>query len=258
MKTQAKILFIALFITFLYGDSFGQFSRRDSQTTAKQPKNFEHIGCGIRYPFPGRFTQSTSIGYSPYQKLGEGMINRFVADTGTYDIGCIELDDPPRKMKKDELLSVLNADTKSYLADSSEYISLSTSNIKGREIYEFKTKSDNLRRIKYILEGNRVLIFLAGSNDVSGIEKALKLFDSVEYFSVKENAEKIMKAAVQKSLPQSPTVKLPQNNVAQNYLKGSVKSVRIEAEDVPVLVGTAERKIRSDETYDKDGNPRKN
>lgn len=232
MKTQTQILLIAILTMFLSSNSLGQFSRTDSQKTAKQPEIFEHTGCGIRYPFPGRFTQSTSIGYSPYQKLGEGMINRFEANLVTYDIGCIELDDPPRKMKKGELISTLNSDTKVYLTDSSEYISLPTTTAKRREIYEFKNKTGYLRHIKYILEGNRVSIFIVGANDVGGIEEGLKLFDSVEHFSVKETAEKSMESATQKSLPQSPTLKLPQTDAAHNNLKGRVKSVRIEAEDV--------------------------
>ena len=55
-------------------------------------------------------------------------------------------------------------------------------------------------------------------------------------------------------LPQSPAVKLPQSDAAHNNLKGGVKSVRLEAEDVPVLVGKQERRIRADETYDNAGN----
>jgi hypothetical protein len=57
-----------------------------------------------------------------------------------------------------------------------------------------------------------------------------------------------------KSLPQTPVVKLTQTDAALNNLKGRVKSVRVEAEDVPVLIGTAERRIRAEETFDRAGN----
>lgn len=254
MKARTKILFIALLIVFLNGDSSGQIGLGNSQKPVKPPENFEHIDCGFRYPFPGQFTLSTSIDYSSYREFGQGQINRFISNSATYDIGCIHLDDPPRKMKKDELISSLNSMTKAYLIDSSEFIPLPATAAGGREIYEFETKTDFLRRIKYILEGNRVLIFLAGSYDLPGIEEALKHFNSVEFFSVRETVEKRMKTATQKSLPQSPALKLTQTDAARNNLKGRVKSVRVEAEDVPVLVGTGERRIVADETYDRVGN----
>lgn len=254
MKIQTKILFIAVLIIFSNGDLFGQLDLGNSKKSLKSSENFEHIGCGFRYPLPGKMTLSTSIGYSPYREFGEGQINRFSSNLVTFDVGCIDLDDPPRKMKKDELLSSLNSMTKDYLKDSSEYISLPVTTISGREIYEFETKKGFLRRIKYVFEGNRVSIFLAGSDDVRGIEEALKLFDSVKHFSLKEVVEKRMETATRKSLPQSPTIKLTQTDAAHNNLKGNVKSVRIEAEDVPILVGTSERRIRSDETYDRAGN----
>jgi hypothetical protein len=254
MKTLTKILLVAILTIFLICDSFGQIGIGSSQKPVKPPENFEHIDCGFRFPFPGKFTMSTSIGYSPYRELGQGTINRFTSDLVTYDIGCIDLDDPPRKMKKDELIASLNSMTKAYLTDSSEFVSLHTTTVSGKEIYEFETKNDFRRRIKYILEGNRVLIFIAGDNDARGIEESLKLFNSVKYFSVKETVEKRMEMATQKSLPQSPTIKLTQTDAAHNNLKGLVKSVRLEAEDVPTLVGTGVRRITSDETYDKEGN----
>lgn len=254
MKTQTKILLIAVLIMFSNGDSFGQFVLGNSQKPVKPPENFEHIDCGFRYPFPGKFTLSTSIDYSPYRELGQGQINRFLSNLVTYDIGCIDLDDPPRKMPKDELISSLNTMTKAYMQDSSEFISLPATSVSGREIYEFETKTDFLRRIKYILEGNRVLIFLAGAYDVRGIEESLKLFNSVKYFSVREIVEKRMETATRKSLPQSSVLKLTQTDAARNNLKGRVKSVRLEAEDVLVLVGTGDRRIVSDETYDRAGN----
>lgn len=264
MKARTKILFIALLIMFSNGDSSGQIGLGNSQKPGKPPESFEHFDCGFRYPFPGEFTLSTSIGYSSYREFGQGQINRFKSNSVTYDIGCIHLDDPPRKMKKDELISSLISMTKAYsslismtktyLIDSSEFISLPATAAGGREIYEFETKTAFLHRIKYILEGNRVSIFLAGSYDLPGIEEALKLFNSVEFFSVRETVEKRMKTATQKSLPQSPALKLTQTDAAHNNLKGRVKSVRVEAEDVPVLVGTSERRIEADQTYDRVGN----
>jgi hypothetical protein len=98
------------------------------------------------------------------------------------------------------------------------------------------------------------LIFLAGAGDVRGIEESLKLFNSVKYFSVRETVEKRMAAAARKSLPQSPALKLTQTAAAHHNLKGRVKSVRQEAEDVPVLVGTGNRRLEADETYDRAGN----
>jgi hypothetical protein len=258
MKPLTKILFIAVLIMFSNGNSFGQIGLGNSQKPMNSSENFEHIDCGFRYPLPGKFTLSTSIGYSPYRDLGEGKINRFTSNLVTYDIGCIDLDDPPRKMKKNELISSLNSMTKAYLQDSSEFISLPVTTVSGKEIYEFKTKTDFLRRIKYILEGNRVLIFLARADSVNEVEEALKLFNSVKYFSVKETVEKRMETETRKSLPQSPALKLTQTDAAHNNLKGSVKSVRSEEEDVPVLVGTGDRRIRSDDTYDRNGNLLKN
>lgn len=251
MKNHTKITLIVILIVnaVSFGQGFG-----GSQKSVEPPENFEMIECGFRFPFQGKFKLSTSIGYSPYQKLGEGKINRFEANLMTYDIGCINLDDPPRKMKKAESISILNSNTKTYLTDSSEYISLPTTTVGGREIYEFKTDKDYLRRIKYIFEGNRVSIFIVGANDVQGMEEGLKLIGAVEHFSVKETVEKRMESAAQKSISQSPNIKLKQTDAAHNNIKGQIKSVRIEAEDVPILVGKAERRIRSDETYDRDGN----
>ncbi len=145
VKTQTKMLLIAVLIIFSNGDSFGQ-GLGGPQKPVKLPENFEHIDCGFRFPFPGEFTLSTSIGYSPYRELGQGKINRFSSNLATYDIGCIDLDDPPRKMSKDELISSLNSMTKAYLQDSSEFIALPTTSFSGREIYEFETKTDFLRR----------------------------------------------------------------------------------------------------------------
>ncbi len=102
------------------------------------------------------------------------------------------------------------------------------------------------------------MIFIASAYGKSGIEEGLKLFNSVKYFSVRETAEKRMQTATQKSLPQSPALKLTQTDAAHNNLKGRVKSVRQEAQDVPVLIGTQERRIESDETYDTAGNLLKN
>ncbi|HMS40163.1 MAG TPA: hypothetical protein PKE69_08060 [Pyrinomonadaceae bacterium] len=254
MKNRIQILLIAVLITFSVVSSFGQILGGNSQKPEKKTKTFEHIGCGFRFPYPGKLTLSTSISYSPYKEFGDGKINRFTSNLATSDIGCIELDDPPRKMKKDELIASLNSMTKSYLSDSSDFISLPSTIAGGREIYEFKTKTDTLRRIKYILEGNRVLIFLASASSIRGIEESLKIFNLVEHFSVGETVEKRMKMATQKSLPQSPTIELKQTDAAHNNLKGLVKSVRVEAVDVPILVGKAERRIRSDEIYDRFGN----
>ena len=254
LNAQTKILLISLLIMFSNGALFGQIVLGGSQTPVKPQENFEHIDCGFSFPFPGKFTQSTSIDYSPYRELGQGLINRFAGSAGFYDIGCIDLDDPPRKMPKDRLIALLNSMTKSYLVDSSEFIALPTTSVSGREIYEFETKADFLRRIKYILRGNQVLIFLAGSTDAHGIEESLKLLNSVKYFSVKETVEKRMKTATRKSLPQSPALKLTQTDAAHNNLKGRVKSVRVEAEDVPVLVGIADRRLVSDDSYDEAGN----
>lgn len=254
VNARAKLLALVFLIIFSNGDSFGQIGTGNSKEPAKPPEIFEHIDGGFRYPFPGTFEVSTSIGYSPYRELGEGQINRFTSNLVTYDIGCIDLDDPARKMKKDELISSLNSLTKAYLADPSEFISRPATTAGGREIYKFETKADFLRRIKYILEGNRVLIFIAGAYDMSGIDEALKLFDSVKHFSLKEAVQKRMVTATRKSLPQSPALKIKQTDAAQNNIKGSVRSVRIEAEDVPILVGTAERRILGDETYDRAGN----
>ena len=220
----------------------------------KTPENFEHIDCGFRYPFPGSYDVGTSIGYSPYRELGQGRIDRFSSSLVLYDIGCIDLDDPPRKIKTDVLISTLIATTKTYLGDSPEFIALPTTNVSGREIYEFETKTDPLRRIKYILVGNRVFIFIGSTYSAQGIEEVLKLFNSVKYFSVRDTAEKRITRATQKTLPQSPAVKFIQTDAAHNNLKGRVKSVRLEAEDVPVLVGKQERRIRADETYDSTGN----
>ena len=189
------ILVIVVLSIFSVGDSFGQFGIGDSKHPVKPPENFEHFDCGFRYPRPGTFTLSTSIGYSAYRNLGDGQINRFTSNLVTYDIGCIDLDDPPRKMKKDELISSLNAMTQAYLADSFEFISRPASNSGGREIYEFESKSFPPRRIKYLLEGNRVLIFLAGAYDVSAVGEAVVFFDSVKHFSVKEAVEKRMATA---------------------------------------------------------------
>jgi hypothetical protein len=125
---------------FSSGDSFAQFILGNSPKPVKPPENFEHIDCGFRYPFPGEFTLSTSIDYSPYREFGQGQINRFSSNLVTYDIGCIDLDDPPRKMPKDALISSLNSMTKAYLQDSSEFSALPTSSVNGREIYEFETK----------------------------------------------------------------------------------------------------------------------
>ena len=258
MKTQTTILLVAVLILFSNSCSFGQIGIGNSQKPVKPPEYFEHIDCGFRFPFPGKLTLSTSISYSPYRELGEGKINRFSSNSATYDIGCIDLDDPPRKMAKNEFISSLNAMTKDYLKDSKEFTALPVATANGREIYEFKTKSDFLRRIKYILEGNRVLIFLAGAYDERGIEESLKLFNSVKYFSVRETVEKRMETATRKSLPQSPAIKLAQTDAVHNNLKGPVKSVRFEAVDVPILVGTGERRIVSDETYDTAGNLLKN
>lgn len=254
MKTQMKILIIAVLIFLSNSNLFAQIGFGNPQEPEKTSKVFEQIECGLRFPIPGRFAQSTSISYSPYRKLGEGTINRFAADTAIYDIGCIELDDPNRKIKKDELISILNSNTKEYLADSFEVISLPSKPVKDKEIFEFKSRSDFMRRIKYILEGNRILIFIASTNYVEKIEEASKLLDSAEYFSVKEISEKRIETATQKSLPQSPATELKQTDASRNNLKGLVKSVRVESEDVPVLVGTAERRIRSDEMYDRFGN----
>ena len=254
VNNRTKILFIVVLSMFSIGDSFGQFGIGDSKIPVKASENFEHFDCGFRYPRPGIFTQSTSIGYSPYRDLGDGQINRFTSNLVTYDVGCIDLDDPPRKMGKVELISSLNAMTKAYLDDSFEFISRPPTISDGREIYEFESKSFPQRRIKYLLEGNRVLIFLAGAYDVSAVEEAVVVFDSVKYFSVKEVVEKRMAAATQKSLPQSPALKLTQTDAAFNNLKGVVKSVRREAEDVPVLVGRGDRRILGDKTYDRAGN----
>lgn len=252
MKVQPKIFLIA-FLAILSNDvSFGQ-GLGDSQKSLKTPENFEHIDCGFQYPFPGSYDLSTSIGYSPYRELGQGKINRFSSSLVIYDIGCIDLDDPPRKMKKDEIISTLNSATKAYLRDSFEFIALPTA-ANSRAIYEFEAKTEPLRRrIKYILEGNRVLIFMFTTYGASGVEEALKLFNSVKYFSVREAAQKRMVTLTQKSLPQTPALQLTQTDAALNNLKGRVKSVRLEAEDVPVMVGKQERRIRTDETYDSSG-----
>jgi hypothetical protein len=257
MKDRMKLILIVLLIIFSNGVLFGQ-GLGGSRNPVKNPKNFEHIDCGFRYPFPGDYTLGTSIGYSPYKELGQGQINRFVSNLAVYDIGCIDLDDPPRKMKKDELISSLNSMTQAYLQDSFEFSALPTTSVIGKEIYEFKTKSDPQRRIKYIFAGNRVLIFLVSAYDVRGIEEALKLFNSVTYFSIRETTEKRMKTATRKSLPQTPALKATQTDAAHNNLKGRIKSVRLEAEDVPILVGKQERRIMSDETYDISGNLLKN
>jgi hypothetical protein len=253
MKAQKKILLIVVLFIFSNNVSFGQ-GLGDSQNSVKTPENFEHIDCGFRYPFPGQYNLATSVGYSPYRELGQGRIDQFWSSLTRYDIGCIDLDDPPRKMKKDELISSLKSMTKAYLQDSFEFIPLSTNSVGGKETYEFETKTEPLRRIKYILEGNRVFIYIAGAYSVSGIEEGLKLFNSVKYFSVRETAEKRMAATTRKPLPQTPALKLTQTDAAHNNLKGRVKSVRLEAEDVPVLVGKQERRIESDETYDTAGN----
>lgn len=253
-NTLIKILFISILTMFSVSCSFGQISIGNSQKSEKKSETFEHIECGLRFPFPGELKLSTSIGYSTYKELGQGTINRFSSNLATYDIGCIELDDPPRKMKKDEFIGSLNSMTKAYLVESSDFMPLPFINIDGREIYEFEAKGDFLRRIKYILQGNRVLILLAGAFDVRGIEESLKIFDSIKHFSIKETVEKRMETATRKSLPQSPALKLIQTDAAHNNLKGPVKSVRVESEDLPILVGTAERRIKSDETYDRLGN----
>jgi len=257
MENRTQIILIVVIIIVVNAASFGQ-GFGGSQKSVEPPENFEMIECGFRFPFPGKFTLSTSVGYSPYQKLGEGKINRFEANMMTYDIGCIDLDDPPRKLKKAELISLLNSNTKTYLADSSEYISLPATTVGGREIYEFKTDTDYQRRIKYIFKGNRVSIFIVGANDAQGMEEGLKFIGAVEHFSVKETVEKTMESATQKTISQSPNIKLKQTDAAHKNIKGQVKSVRIEAEDVPILVGKAKRRIRSDETYDRYGNLLKN
>lgn len=253
MKSQSRILFFVVLILFSYVLSFGQGLGK-SQSSVNTRENFEHIECGFLFPFPGRFTQSTSIGYSPYRELGQGQINRFSSNLVTYDIGCIDLDDPPRKIPRDELITSLNLMTKAYLVDSSEFTVVPTSSVSDKVTYEFETKADFLRRIKYILEGNRVLIFLASAYDARGVDESLKLFNSVRHFSVRETVEKRMETAIRKSLPQSPALKLNQTDAAHNNLKGRVKSVRIHAEDVPILVGKQERRILSDDTYDISGN----
>lgn len=253
MKSQTKILFFVVLILFSSVLSFGQ-GIGGSQSAVKTPENFEHIECGFRFPLPGRLTLSTSIGYSPYRELGQGLINRFSSSLVTYDVGCIDLDDPPRKISKNELISSLNSMTKAYLVDSSEFAVVPTSSVSGKLTYEFETKTDFLRRIKYVLEGNRVLIFLASAYDARGVEESLKLFNSVRHFSVRETVEKRMETAIRKSLPQSPASKLKQSDATRNNLKGRVESIRLESEDVPILVGKQERRIMSDETYDISGN----
>jgi hypothetical protein len=100
MHVQTKILLVAVLIMFSASDSFGQIGSGMSQKPVKPPKDFEHIDCGFRFPFPGEYTLGTSIGYSPYREFGGGEINRFVSSSVIYDIGCIRLDDPPRNMKK--------------------------------------------------------------------------------------------------------------------------------------------------------------
>jgi hypothetical protein len=157
-------------------------------------------------------------------------------------------------MGKDALVSLLNTKTKDYLGDASPFASLGTTRIDGREIYEFDTKVGGPRRIRYILDGNRVLIFLATASDKLGVEDSLKLFNSVKHFSVRKIAEERMETATQKSFPQSPAIKFVQSDVEHNNLKGHVKSVKVEADDVPILVGTAERRIVSDDFYDTAGN----
>ena len=80
---------------------------------------------------------------------------------------------PEEMREKDELISSLNTMTKAYLDDSFEFISRPATISNGREIYEFESKSFPQRHIKYLLEGNRVLIFLAGAYYVSAVGEAI-------------------------------------------------------------------------------------
>ncbi|HQU83811.1 MAG TPA: hypothetical protein PKY59_11825 [Pyrinomonadaceae bacterium] len=251
---KTKLFYLAVLLMCLCSVSQAQGIGSGSMTPKKATDKFNHIDCGFRFPTPGTFTLSTSVGYSPFASLGQGMINRFSSDAATFDIGCIDADDPPRKMPRTQLVTTLVSMTKTYLQDPTEPKPLASSVLKEKEIYEFETKQTFFRRIKYIIEGNRISIFVAASVDEQKLAEALKLFDAVEHFSLKENVKETIASATQKTITQTPALTFPQSDAARNNLKGRVKNVRRESEDVAALTKNAERKILADETYDRTGN----
>lgn len=219
---------------------------------AQTSEEFLFFDCGIKFPDPGRFTEASSVTHSGYRELGEGRINRFVSNVATFDIGCIDLDDPFRKLPRAALIAKLNVMTEAYLEDSLKLKALSAARSAGRDIYEFESKSGILRYLKYIFDGHRVFVFIAEVNTAENMKTALSLFGKVSNLPLRKLGEDSIASITVPSLPQSPALKTLQSDAALKNLKGPVKHVRREDVDLPA--GTSERKIKSDETFDATGN----
>lgn len=246
------LLFVVLVFLFSLASMSQGLGGAGRSAVTSNSGYIELADCGIRFPDPGRRTLYSSVTHTAFRELGQGRIERFVSDVALFDIGCIDLDDPFRKIPRAALIERLKPMTEAYFQDTLNFKTLSAARSGGRDVYEFESDTRVMHHVKYVVDGSRVFLFVARAVSRKEMQEALTLFRGVSDYSVRKSTEDSIASIAVPSLPQTPRLKTPQSDAAFNNLKGRVKHVRVETVDIPA--GTFERRIKADETYDDAGN----
>jgi hypothetical protein len=213
----------------------------------------------------GRFTISLPqqiSGYSPQSANTpngrmEGSMFNWRTALGTFIVGYVQRPDVIESMGKKALDLLRGAAMTGLEGRLTNETDISLEGHPGRQLkIEF---SDGFNIIRIFLVGNRVYQVVGGfpmekKNQEPAVIKILDSFKLLSQADVEAELKRKIAAATPSPLPQEPVAKRPKPDAADEGLKGRVKTIFTESEDLSGTWAVSKRKPSSMEYFNEQGN----
>ena len=252
------ILFVLLSCFFVHAQPPPVVSG-ESSVERKIAPTFTSIEGEFKIDIPNDVRGYAGLRLRDTNNLGTGAIFKFSQPEAEYQIGYIDLKPSIEKMSDKRTRQIFD-DLQKNVIDKMFVTDRAVKSIKDFKFkyhpadqFTAKVPSGNII-VRHILDDDKIYILMAKFASDDKKPQILKRFDSIEFISTKEIIEKKLNQATPAPLPQTPVVKRFTSDAQEENLKGKVKYVLEESEDLSGERYFQGRKYDSEDFYDASGN----